>query len=248
MHHCLLPHATPTVFRNSCYSSYKEKPARLVTWLPWYTQPGCPLELPESSTNERTLNCATANQVTSLASFCQNLLESGGFSAFSGHWPAPHFFFARPIYSCWTRLPVSEGIAEWCGSQLPHLYFQAQFHPSPSLLPALWPPSPGFPVGLNLQHIYSDLGVLGSPGAPCLASILDSFPPAPTPWLQLPHQHPRPLMCQECILQPTAWPPHSVVLYGDCSARFHNGSGYNWEWNWDIIGKSRRSGKESENM
>lgn len=57
MHHCLLPHATPTVFRNSCYSSYKEKPARLVTWLPWYTQPGCPLELPESSTNGRTLNC-----------------------------------------------------------------------------------------------------------------------------------------------------------------------------------------------
>lgn len=55
--------------------------------------------LPEASRPSRTLDCPRCQPGDKLASFYLGFWESGAFTVFSGHGPAPHFFLDCPTAS-----------------------------------------------------------------------------------------------------------------------------------------------------
>lgn len=167
------------------------------------------------------LNVSTANQVTSLASFCLSLLESGSFSAFSGHRPAPHFSLVCPTYSCWARLPVSDGMVEHWGSQL---------CPTPSFFLPFGHPPLGSQSAWICSTSSQTWAVLASVRHPCLPSVLATSSPAASPCAaglaSAPPTHTSGVHPTVYLIS-TAWHLHPGVLYRRWSTRSHNGSGYN---------------------
>lgn len=146
------------------------------------------------------------------------------------------FFLARPAYSCLDQAQVSRNDA--APSPFTCIGNLAPSHSS--LFPAPWLPIPEFPIGLRLQHPYSDLGCAGWPSAPTFPGfcLLPHYPHS----LLLADLCPSCLVCQEYILQPTSGIQAQLSFRRHCSACPHKRRGYNWEGpeEWEGVRKRKQ--------
>lgn len=187
-----------------------------------YNQSGCPLELPKSFRDGMTLKCPHCQPGDKPGFFLPESLGIWKFFCFPRTLACPPpFSLVCPTYSCWARLPVSDGMVEHWGSQL---------CPTPSFFLPFGHPPLGFQSAWICSTSSQTWAVLASVRHPCLPSVLATSSPAASPCAaglaSAPPTHTSGAHPTVYLIS-TAWHLHPGVLYRRWSTRSHNGSGYN---------------------